>query len=333
MTFETSAIERLSGFLSVHGDSSSIETLTPDASTREFFRVPWNEGTAIACVYPHTIDDSLPQIDVTRLLLSCGIPVAHIFQIEGESGIIVHEDFGDNILRDLIGSNPEGEHYIDLAIGLIGRIQACTEKAVETGSISSHLKFDLEKLVWELEFFLTHYFGSYRKTPPSSSIERELKREFEELACELETFASVLTHRDFHAANLMVDKGQLRVIDHQDARIGSPCYDLVSLLLDRIEVQPPEEYLSSKKMLLQKEREALGLRQIPEIDYQFDLVTVQRCLKAIGTFANQAANFNKPSYLKYIEPMFRAVLNTCTRLGRFENITEMIENELQKSER
>jgi len=84
-------------------------------------------------------------------------------------------------------------------------------------------KFDTEKLNWELDFFKTHYFDTYLKHPLSPSEDAKLAKEFAELAGELESYASVLCHRDFHAANLMLDsRDRMRIIDHQDARIGSP---------------------------------------------------------------------------------------------------------------
>ena len=74
-----------------------------------------------------------------------------------------------------------------------------------------------------------------------------LTAEFAELCEELETKATVLCHRDFHAANLMLDpEGRLRIIDHQDARIGSVAYDLVSFLLDRV-TEPPTAGLAGGK--------------------------------------------------------------------------------------
>ncbi len=332
MTFNTPAIERLAAFLEIPAGSDDIKQLTPDASTREFFRVPWRGTTAIACVYPEPIDEKLPQIDVTRLFLECGIPVARIFEIAPSSGLLIHEDFGDRILRDALREDPTKVDHIDEAIKLIAQIQSCTKTAFDSGSIASHLKFDREKLLWELGFFKTHYFESLRETKLDSSIDDAVTEEFKSLANELELHASVLTHRDFHAANLMLQDGHLRIIDHQDARIGSPCYDLVSLLLDRIEKPPADAFLEEKKHVLQRERASLGMGLIEDIDRKFDLVTVQRCLKAIGTFSNQAANFEKHSYLTYINPMFGAVSKACVRLERFENIREMVENELLISE-
>lgn len=321
LAFTTSALYRLKDFLG-ETDSSRIERLTPDASTREFFRIHLDSKPAIACVYPERFDESLPQIDVTNLFLKSGLPVARIFDVDYDRGLLLHEDFGDRILRDVLRDSDSKtcDDLLNRAISLIAKIQKSTQNAFTLNSIASKLKFDEEKLLWELNFFKTHYFGSVKKKTLSKETDQQISQEFTELSRELEGFATVLTHRDFHAANLMLDdEDNLKIIDHQDARIGSITYDLVSLLLDRITEVPTEERLTNKKNFFLNEREKLGLESVKtqRFEYEFDLMTIQRCLKAIGTFSNQAGNFGKIEYVQYIKPMFEAVVEACTRLDKF----------------
>ncbi len=334
-TFDKSAKQRLKLFLKSQNLSTSIEQLTPDASTREFFRIEYEDKLAIACIYPEQFNENLPQIDITNLFLKSELPVAKIFNIDFELGIIIHEDFGDKILRVHLEScdNSEKELLIENAISLIAYIQKSTSNAVALDSIAAKLKFDEEKLLWELNFFKTHYFKSLKKNPLSIEDDEKLSAEFTELSKELENYAKVLTHRDFHAANLMLDdSGNLKIIDHQDARLGSIAYDLVSLLLDRITQLPSQVWLKNKKVYFLNERNGLGLENISleDFDYEFELMTVQRCLKAIGTFSNQAGNFGKSHFIKYINPMFKVVLDACMRLDRFpqiqKTIIEILEN-------
>jgi N-acetylmuramate 1-kinase len=255
--------------------------------------------------------------------------VAKIFDFSENLGVIIQEDFGDTILRDvLLKSDFETrENYLNQAITLIARIQAVTTKAFELDSIASRLKFDEEKLLWELNFFKTHYFESLQKQPLSDKENSALTEEFISLAKELETRAEVLCHRDFHAANLMIDReNRLRIIDHQDARIGAASYDLVSLLLDRVLDAPSENWLAEKKRFFLSEREKLGLKKIAveDFDYEFRLQTVQRCLKAIGTFSFQTANRGKTNYAQYINPLFRIVADAAQKLNRFPNLQKII---------
>ena len=286
-------------------------------------------GSRVACVYPEPFGEELPFLDTSRLFSSAGLPVAEILEVSGENGIVIQEDLGDLTLgKFLEKADPEvRERSIDDAVTLIARIQAATRLAFDTGSIASRLKFDTEKLVWELGFFLRHYFHSLRQKPLSKALELSVRSEFNELASELESYSNVLTHRDFHAANLLVDPdGGLHIIDHQDARLGSAAYDLVSLLLDRVTEEPDKARLAEKRALLLSLREDLGLGSIDAEDfaYEFDLVAVQRCLKAIGTFSNQAGNFGKRHYTVYIAPMFGIVSGICGSLGRFPAVREMI---------
>lgn len=333
--FTLSAHQRLQNFLQKNDQPENIEQLTPDASTREFFRLEWKEDSAVACIYPEKFGEDLPQIDVTNLFLAAKLSVAEIFEVDYENGIVLHEDFGNAILRDVLGfaDSSTKEDLLNSAISMIAKIQHSTPIAFERNSISSKLKFDEEKLAWELDFFKLHYFSSLKNSPLPPQLGEAITGEFIELSKELEQYATVLTHRDFHAANLMVDdEGNLRIIDHQDARLGSVAYDLVSLLLDRITELPSQEWLTSKKNYLLAEREKLGLDKLEheKFDHEFELMTVQRCLKAIGTFSNQAGNLGKDHFVEYIDPMFAVVLDACKRLQKFPNLQAIIKNIIAK---
>jgi hypothetical protein len=328
--FTAKAIERLQEFLEKDNRHTGIEVLTPDASIREYFRINWNDSTAIACVYPEPfLAGEQTYIDVTNLFLRAGLPVAKIFDFSENLGVIIQEDFGDTILRDCLDESnfDEKENLLDEAIVLIAEIQAGTLKAFELDSIASRLKFDREKLLWELNFFKTHYFESLQKQTLSDEENSALNEEFVALSEELETRAKVLCHRDFHAANLMIDReNHMRIIDHQDARIGAASYDLVSLLLDRVLDAPDEDWLAEKKRFFLSEREKLGLEKIAfeDFEYEFCLQTVQRCLKAIGTFSFQTAVRGKTNYVQYINPMFQIVSDAAKKSNRFPHLQKII---------
>ena len=157
-------------------------------------------------------------------------------------------------------------------------------------------------------------------------------REFRQLAAELESRASVLCHRDFHTAILMLDgHNRLRIIDHQDARIGSAAYDLVSLLLDRVTEPPSAEWLAAKRMVFLRKRSELGLPELDDEEFanEFRLQTIQRCLKAVGTFSFQSANRGKTYFLPFIRPMFQIVGRALERLDRFPLIRDLVAAELE----
>jgi aminoglycoside/choline kinase family phosphotransferase len=337
--FAEPAVRRLEKFLAASNDANApIVPLTPDASAREYFRVGWRGRPAVACVYPEKFAVAEQSyLDVSRLFLAAGLPVAEVYAWSEEFGVIVHEDFGDRILRTELAQETnaaERERLLNEAIALIAKIQAATPLAFELDSVASRLAFDFEKLSWELDFFTKHYFDSLRGGGILSETERaDLKIELDAVAKELEKRIAVLTHRDFHTANLMIDhENRLQIIDHQDARMGAASYDLVSLLLDRIEKMPEADWICAKQRLFLQEREKLNLPPVSLEDFatEFRWQTVQRCLKAIGTFSYQTAVRGKTVYAQYINPMFAAVLQAAAELNRFPVLQRIIKEKIQK---
>lgn len=338
-TFSAPAVSRLETFLQKRSGAffGQIQPLTPDASTREYFRVAWNGAqTAIACVYQESFDPREQNyLDVTNLLMRAGLPVAEVYDFDGGLGVIVHEDFGDRILRRVLEtvSSDERERLIDEAIVLIAEIQAASEQARASNSVAARLAFDFEKLNWELEFFQKHYFESLRGEKLPDEIAGFLTNELQIVARELAARPRVLTHRDFHAANLMIDaSNRLRIIDHQDARMGAASYDLVSLLLDRIEAAPAEDWIRAKQFFFLNARERINLPALDfaEFETEFRLQTIQRCLKAIGTFSFQTAVRGKTGYAQFIEPMFAVVLEAAEKLNRFPVLQRIVKAQSEK---
>lgn len=97
--------QRLERFLTENNQPIDVNQLTPDASTREYFRISWQGETAIACVYPQDEQGKTQFaacLDVTEVFLSENLPVARIYSADEEKEIIVHEDFGNTILREVL---------------------------------------------------------------------------------------------------------------------------------------------------------------------------------------------------------------------------------------
>lgn len=306
--------------------------LTPDASTRKYFRIADSRNpaeTLIVSLYPAPFsphDNTF--LDVTKLFEHAQLPVPKILDVADTAGIILQEDLGDTSLAkwlDVARANDDqagADEMSRRAIALIARIQAATSLASELGSVASRLAFDEDKLGWELNFFFDHFFGSYRKQTLPPSEEQAIKTDLQAIAAELAARPRVLTHRDYHAMNLMVDPaGELRVIDHQDARMGPATYDLVPLLVERRLEPADEAWVEEWQGCFLREREKLGLAKIDaaELRYEFNLMTVQRQLKAIGTFSYQTGVAGRGEfYEKYIVPAIATVLRAMRAPGMRE---------------
>lgn len=326
-----SAAARVQNYLAAQGWPVGVEPLTPDASLREYFRIPWRSGHAVVAVYPESFDPTTqPFLDVTGLLQAAHVPVPQVYAVAPEQGLIIQEDCGADTLAmaQQFLRPAEFKAHLDTAIEFLGRIQAATELAQQRGSCAAALAFDEAKLQWELTFFYEHFFGSLRQEQLSYSQAEALKAELTTLAQDLAARPRVLCHRDYHTSNLLIDKtGQLRIIDYQDARLGPVTYDLVSLLLDRVTAPPEGAALRRGRRALLQARQVAGLPALDteELTWEFHLTTVQRVLKAVGTFSYQTAVRGRGAvYARYIPAMLRVAVDAAQWLGQFPQLRKVL---------
>jgi N-acetylmuramate 1-kinase len=328
MTTEDLSEKRVRGYaakhFSVEPETINLEALTPDASTRKYYRIslatkPYE--TFIVSLYATPFNpQSSTYLDVTRLFESAHLPVPKIIDVAGTEGIIVQEDLGDVSLAIWMEKNPEAaEEKLKEAIELIAQIQATSELAISSGSVAGTLAFDADKLGWELNYFFDHFFSSYRHENLSEAETAAIKFELTAIAEELSARPRVLTHRDYHAMNLMVDhSGKLRVIDHQDSRMGPATYDLVPILVERRLAPPDENWVEAHIDYFNEMRVKHGLAAIEkkELMYEFHLMTVQRQLKAVGTFSYQTGVMGRGEYYeKYMKAAVATVLRAMGKTG------------------
>ena len=270
--------------------STRIDLLAGDASDRRFVRVtPDGAPSRVLVVHTGPIDPAeLPLLQVAELFRRLPVPVPAVLGTDAGLGIVVLEDLGDETLEALLRRLPAAEHdaWYRGAIALIATIQEGGRRLAD-GSVPAappfRLAFDTTKLLWELDFFLEHFVAGYRRHAFAPAARRALAAEFRTLADEMAGEPRVLCHRDFHSRNLMAHQGRLYVIDFQDARMGPDTYDLVSLLRDAYAPLGP----SSVDRLLAHYRALAGVSDGDDLRRRFRRTTVQRALKALGTFGYQ----------------------------------------------
>jgi aminoglycoside/choline kinase family phosphotransferase len=107
----------------------------------------------------------------------------------------------------------------------------------------------------------------------------------------------VLCHRDYHSRNLMLSQGQLYLIDFQDARMGPDTYDLASLLRDSY-VDLPEDFVAER--LEEFRQRAVPGESRDTFLRRFELMSIQRNLKALGTFGYMSTSRGTDVYLPYV---------------------------------
>jgi len=291
--------------------------LKGDASDRKYYRATYrinsSPGNPRSIIIMQLAELELePDFNsMQKFLKGMGIPVPDIFRFDAERGLIFLMDCGDTHLADKIESEPEKTlDWYQKAIEIIVVFHTRATENLTNDCPAKNLFFDEEKLMWEMDFMLEHYVQGMLKNILSSDQKNKLQEALAKLCRTLSEQERVFTHRDYHSRNIMIHNGELRVIDFQDARMGPCQYDLVSLLKDSyIVLEEPVrdqllEYYLECMQKAGKEIQRDGFYKI------FNWMSVQRNLKAIGTFAYQSTKLGNDRYLQYIEPTLEYVRKT-----------------------
>lgn len=319
------------------GPVGRIDVLAGDASTRRFFRLhPASGESLVAMVFEEPIDPAThPQVLVGRYLESIGFPVPRLVAATPEAGILLYEDLGDLLLQVAGADRPVmrmGRLYLE-AVNLIVRLQQEGTTNLPPDNPAARSALDKDRFLIELDVFRRHYIEGLRGMRLDPEESGVLQDFFTSLAEAASAPPWVLCHRDFHSRNLLVFEGRLRVIDFQDARLGHPAYDLVSLLRDSYVVLDPrlreqliEDFVETSLRLSEGfGGGGIGPRGLAAFRRDFDIAALQRNLKAIGTFAHQSAVRGKNDYLPYIPPTWDYIFETLSRLPQWEEAGVILE--------
>jgi hypothetical protein len=322
------ARERIDRYLTKSGlvaQAPRVVPLTGDASDRRYFRILLpDEPSIVLSLYaaPFTFD-TLPFVNVGRLLEQMPVPVPAVLGHAEEIGVLALEDLGDVTLQAHLGAATPAEHaaLYRQAVALIATLQRRGAELASPEYLPYGISFDVEKLTWELDFFIKHFIEAYRGVVIPPDAREELRHEFSRIVRALASEPGVLCHRDYHSRNLMLHRDELFIIDFQDARMGPDTYDLVSLLRDSY-VDLPEQTVEELIAYF------LAIKGAPETarEYRerFDVMALQRNLKALGTFGYQTTARRNPVYIQYIPRTMRYVKDNLDRLTEYGRIRELL---------
>ena len=276
-----------------------VTPLSGDASTRRYFRLRGGAISHVLALYPEPfVPDELSFVSVHGLLDAWRLPVPAIVQTDGARGILVLEDLGDLTLQEVLKDAPSvrWEELYREALDHLALLQREAGRGPQRAPCFQ-IAFDIEKLSWELHYFLKHFVEGLRGADLSVEDRATMSEGFHSLAAEIASWPRALCHRDFHSRNLMLHRERLHWIDFQDARMGPVAYDLASLVRDAY-VDVPEELIAT---LAEEFRQKAAPGEAREVFLRrFELMCVQRNLKALGTFGYMATVRNNKVYLPYI---------------------------------
>jgi aminoglycoside/choline kinase family phosphotransferase len=308
------------------GRTLKVMPLTGDASDRRYFRVLLKDSKPIVlALHQGPIEYSaMPFVAIAKLLSEVPLPVPKILHHSDPLGVLGLEDLGDVTLQAHLGTATASEHaeLYRQAVSLIARMQKRGEALRSEAYPPYRIAFDVEKLTWELEFFVKHYLLGYKGAALPDTGRDALRAEWSSIVEELSAEHRVLCHRDYHSRNLMLHDGSLYIIDFQDARMGPDTYDLVSLLRDSYVDLTPQQVDELIAFFLALKGHSASSQ---EFRRRFDLMALQRNLKALGTFGYMTTSRNNTVYIQYIPRTLSHVKANLAKYPRFARLRELLE--------
>jgi aminoglycoside/choline kinase family phosphotransferase len=328
------ARDRIQGYLERSGLAAGkprVVPLTGDASDRRYFRILLPDAPSIVLALNSAPFDvrTLPFVNVATLMAKMPVPIPQVLGHADDLGVLALQDLGDVTLQAHLGAASPAEHaaLYRQAVALIATLQKRGEQLASPEYLPYGISFDVEKLTWELDFFTKHFLEAYRGVTLADDQRTALREEFAMIVRELASEPRVLCHRDYHSRNLMLCESQLYIIDFQDARMGPDTYDLVSLLRDSY-VDLPEQTVDDLLAYFLALKGVTG--HDPDFRRRFDVMALQRNLKALGTFGYQTTARRNPVYIQYIPRTLRYVRNNLQNQPRFARLRELLATHVEE---
>ena len=276
--------------------SVNLQMVSGDASFRRYFRCqlpPAQGGDSVICVDAPVATENNPAfVKVAAGLAATGIRVPAVLGAEFEQGLLLLSDLGDQLLLPQLTEQTVDQYYRQAMAVLLNLMAAKFDDAPLP-------RYDQDLLQRELNLFRDWFCQQYLGLSLSAEEADLMGRYFDQLCQQALAQPQVTVHRDFHSRNIMIlDSGELGVIDFQDAVRGPITYDLVSLLRDAYVAWPLEQVKSWVADFCGQLNAQWGLG-LSEGEYWrwFNQVAAQRHLKVLGIFARLSLRDGKSGYL------------------------------------
>jgi aminoglycoside/choline kinase family phosphotransferase len=274
--------------------AAEIGFLAGDASNRRYDRLTGTDGSSAVLMDapPEKGEDVRPFLRIATFLRENGLSAPCIHAADEAQGFLLIEDLGDRIFAREITQHPNCESALyEAATDVLTRLHGCQPPAL--APYTSPVTVPLAALAFDW-----YQPGAVGETDLGSKA--EFLEAFGAIIQPFDAHATVLVQRDYHAENLLwlPDRhGPARVglLDFQDATLGHPVYDLVSILQDaRRDVSPDIETRMKARFSRQdtEDRDAF--------DAAYAVMGAQRNLRILGVFARLCMRDGKAHYIDLI---------------------------------
>ena len=271
-----------------------------DASFRRYFRVRRGEETFIVMDAPPQHEDCEPFVRISDWLAQMGLHVPRVLAWDRENGFLLLTDMGHTDYQTALNADNAGRLYGDALDALV------TLQTKGRTWLAQLPPYDARLLQTEMALFSDWLAQRYLGLAPPAEWTETVQALVESALAQ----PAVFVHRDYHSRNLMVSTPNPGILDFQDAVAGPLTYDAVSLLRDCYVRWPQKKVAAWRDAYFHRLVDA-GLQQRDDhgaFVRAFDLMGVQRHLKAAGIFARLWLRDGKARYLDDIPNTLRYIV-------------------------
>ena len=295
-----------------------------DASFRRYFRLRSAHQSYIAMDAPPPQEDCRPYIRIAGYLEAMQLNAPRILEANLEQGFLLVTDLGSRqYLEQLVDQPDSAVPLYDDALRALATLQ---QRGIAYQA--SLPPYDDELLRFELSLFHDWLCQKHLGIEFSTAAEAEWQRVCDLLVHNALDQPQVFVHRDYHSRNLMVTAADNPgILDFQDAVEGPLTYDLVSLLKDCY-VKWPRQRIAAWAESFYATLDATVRARIDEQQFMhyFELMGVQRHLKAAGIFARLNHRDGKPAYMQDVPRTLSYIVDVGPRHPELGSLIDLIEN-------
>jgi len=313
-------------FLAVNGWSGiAPRPLAADASFRRYFRLIDGRRRAVLMDAPPPMEDVCPYVAVAQILRGLGFSAPEIYAEHAGRGLLLIEDFGDDVYTRLLARGADETALYRLAVDTL----AALHREVATHALPALPLYDEERLLSEAALLVEWYAPRVLGAPLPSRVREDYLARWRAVLPRAALKAPSLVLRDYHVDNLMLLPGRAGVrgcglLDFQDAVIGWPSYDLVSLLEDARRDVPEalREAMTERYLAAFPQQEPAAFLRSGAI------LAAQRNCKIIGIFTRLWQRDGKPGYLPHIPRVWRLIDDEVRREPALAPVGEWLDRHL-----
>ena len=310
-------------------DDADLLPLAGDASFRRYFRLTRGEERRVLMDAPPPQEDVRPFVRIARHLLSLSLSAPVVHDVDEAAGFLLLEDLGDDTYARALANGADETMLYALATDVLVRLHGQGERALLPGLATYAGETLVEAAMLVPEWYVPAALER-AATPEESESWREAWRT---VAARLPAAPLTLVLRDFHQDNLLLlpERPGVRacgLLDFQDATLGHPAYDLVSLVEDaRRDIDP-----ALRATMIDRYVAEAGVADRAAFDAAYAILAAQRHARIIGLFIRLLRRDGKPTYLPHLPRVWR-MFDRAVRHEALEPVRRWTERHLPPDKR